>query len=161
MLKDKFGKEEEIGHVHCDELTKLQPIYSDKNITRVRKLYDDVEFHHRALQALGKSQEKYSDVFVPMIESKLPENIRVSVLSQKTEQWNMDQLLEVLSKEISIREASKPTVTPNKDTQGGREIPRRTPPSTASSLFVGNEGKNVSTVMGMSISVKIASKLQT
>ena len=114
MLKDRFGKEDEIGHVHYDELTKLQPIYSDKNISRVRKLYDEVEFHHRALQALGKSQEKYADVFVPMIESKLPENIRVSVLSQMTEQWNMDQLLEVLSKEISIREASKPSVTPNK-----------------------------------------------
>ena len=103
MLKDRFRKEDEIGHVHYDALTKLQPIYSDKNISRVKKLYDDVKFHHRALQALDKSQEKYADVFVPMIESKLPESIRVSVVSQKTEQWNMDQLLEVLSKEISIR----------------------------------------------------------
>eukprot|EP00112_Aurelia_sp_Birch-Aquarium-sp1_P004822 Seg1546.12 transcript_id=Seg1546.12/GoldUCD/mRNA.D3Y31 product="hypothetical protein" protein_id=Seg1546.12/GoldUCD/D3Y31 len=128
MLKDRFGKKDEIGHVHYDELTKLQPIYSDKNITRVRKLYDDVDFHHRVLQALGTSQEKYADVFVPMIESKLPENIRVSVLSQKVGQWNKDELLEVLSKEISIREASKPSFTPNMEIQGGREIPKETLP---------------------------------
>ena len=35
-------------------LTTLQPVYNDRDIARVRKLYDEVEFHHRVLQALGK-----------------------------------------------------------------------------------------------------------
>ena len=114
MLKDRFGREEEISRVHYEGLTKLQPVFNDKDITKVRKLYDEVEFHHRALQALGKKQEQYSDVFVPMIESKLPENIRVSVLAKKNDIWNMNEMLAVLATEINIREKSKPTYAKRK-----------------------------------------------
>ena len=109
MLKDRFGRDEEISRVHYEGLMKLQPVYNDRDMRRVRKLYDKVEFHHRALQALGKKQEQYSVVFVPMIESKLPENIRVSVLAKKGTTWNMHEMLTVLSNEISVREKSKPT----------------------------------------------------
>ena len=97
ILKDRFGRDEEISRVHYEELTKLQPVYNDRDIARVRKLYDEVEFYHRALQALGKKQEQYSDVLVPMIESKLPENIRVSVLAKKGTTWNMNEILAVLA----------------------------------------------------------------
>ena len=90
-------------------MTEFQPVFSDKDIVRIRKLYDDIEFHHRALQALGKSQDQYPDAFVSLIESKLPENIRVSVLSKKDQQWDIGKFLDVLGKEISIREASKPS----------------------------------------------------
>ena len=56
---------EEISRAHYGFLTKLQPVYRDGNINRIRKLYDEVKFDHRALQALGKSQEQYSGAFVP------------------------------------------------------------------------------------------------
>ena len=49
----------------------------------MNKLSEEVEFHHRALPALGQKQEQYSDVYVPMIKSKLSENIRVSVLAKR------------------------------------------------------------------------------
>ena len=79
MLKDRFGRGEEISRVHYEGLKKLQPVYNDRDIARVRKLYDEVEFHNRALQALGKNQEQYSDVFVPTIESKLPDNMSFGI----------------------------------------------------------------------------------
>ncbi len=135
MLKDRFGRPDEISRAHYEEMQKLQPVFSDKDIGRVRKLYDEVEFHHRALQALGKSQDQYSDVFVPMIETKLPENIRVSVLSQKKGSWNMDQLLEVLSTEINIREISKPTYARKENESQKRWT------ATASALLVEGEKK--------------------
>eukprot|EP00795_Rhopilema_esculentum_P014907 gene14907-6045_t len=81
MLKGRFGREVEIGRAHYEEVTKLQPV-------------------------LRKNQEQYSDVFVPLIENKLPENIRLSVLHQKDQQWNIDELLVALSREITIREKS-------------------------------------------------------
>jgi len=138
MLKDRFGREEEISRVHYEGLTKLQPVFNDKDITKVRKLYDEVEFHHRALQALGKKQEQYSDVFVPMIESKLPENIRVSVLAKKNDIWNMNEMLAVLATEINIREKSKPTYA-KRESQSYSRMPAERDLSTASTLLVSGE----------------------
>ena len=97
MLKDRFGREEEISRVHYEGLTKLQPVFSVRDIAKVGKLYDEVESYHRAMPALEKKQEQYSDVFVPMIDSKLPENLRVSVLSKKGDIWNMNKMLAVLA----------------------------------------------------------------
>ena len=84
LLTVRFGREEDISLSHYEELMKLQPVFSDKDMTRIRKLYDDVETHHRALKALGEAQDQYSDVFVPLIESKLSENLRVSLLMKKS-----------------------------------------------------------------------------
>ena len=138
MLKDRFGREEEISRVHYEGLTKLQPVFNDRDITKVRKLYDEVEFHHRALQALGKTQEQYSDVFVPMIESKLPENIRVSVLAKKSDIWNMNEMLAVLATEINIREKSKPTYV-KRESQNYSRMPAERDLTTASTLLIGGE----------------------
>jgi len=139
MLKDRFGREEEIGRAHYEGMIKLQPVFSDRDIVRIRKLYDEVEFHHRSLQALGKSQDKYSDVFVPIVESKLPEGLRLSVLNEKKEQWKMDELLATLAKEITIREKSKPNFEVKKDKDVRKEIPRKLAQGTTSSLNVVNE----------------------
>ena len=65
LLTDRFGREKDINHSHYEELMKLQPVSSDKDMTWIRKLYDNAESHHRALKALGKAQDQYSDVFVP------------------------------------------------------------------------------------------------
>ena len=109
MQKDIFRRDGEISRVHYEGLMKLQPACNDRDISRERKLYDEVEFYHRALQALGKKQEQYSDVFFSMIESKLPKNIRVSILAKKGTTRNMNEMLAVLANEINAREKSKAT----------------------------------------------------
>ena len=91
LLTDRFGREE--------ELMKLQPVFHDKDITWIRKLYDNVDTHHRALKALGKAQDQYSDMFVPLTESKLPENLQVSLLKEKSGSWKVDEMLDILGKE--------------------------------------------------------------
>ena len=65
-------------------MIQLKAVVDDRDITKIRRLFDEVETHYRALSALGKDQDQYSDVFVPMIISKLPENLRVAaVLGEK------------------------------------------------------------------------------
>ena len=91
-----------IGRTYYEELTRLQTVFNDKDIVRIRQFHDDVEFHHGALQAVGKSQNQNPNVFMPLRESKLPENIRVSVLSKRDKQWGIDKFLDVLGKEIRI-----------------------------------------------------------
>ena len=61
----------------------------------------------------------------------IPENIRVSVLSKKDQQWDIEKFLDVHGKEISIRESSKLKYT--KVTESVREVPMRSLLATASS----------------------------
>ena len=136
LLTDRFGREEDISHSHYEELMKLQPVFSDKDMTRIRKLYDDVETHHRALKALGKAQDQYSDVFVPLIESKLPENLRVSLLMKKSGPWKMDEMLDILGKEIKIREMGKPLSKPKSGYVDEKEHKKSKNLNTTSALFM-------------------------
>ena len=128
-----------IGRTHYEELTRLQTVFNDKDIVRIRQFHDDVEFHHGAFQAVGKSQNQNPNVFMPLIESKLPENSRVSVLSKRDKQWGIDKFLDVLGKEIRIREAIEPNDAARKVTESLREVPMRSSPATTSSLHMGSE----------------------
>ena len=90
-------------------MIQMQPVVHERNIPKIRKLFDEVETHHRALLAPGKNEDQYSDVFVPMIISKLPENLRVAVLSEKKTTWKMDEILKTLGEKIRVRQMSKPS----------------------------------------------------
>ncbi len=52
-----------------------------------------------------------------MLESKLPEKIRVAVLANKKGKWDMDKLLEALATQINIREISKPVNPQKRDSE--------------------------------------------
>ena len=87
-------------------MIQLKAVVDDRDITKIRKLFDEVEMHYRALSALGKDQDQYSDVFVPMIISKLPKNLRVAVLGEKKTTWKMDEMLKTLGEKVRVREMS-------------------------------------------------------
>jgi len=99
-----------------------------------------MEFQHRTLRALGKKQERYSDVFVPMIENKLPENIRLSLYAKKGAIRNVNEMQAVLATEINIREKSKPTYI-KKESQIYSRTAAERELTTASTLLVGGERK--------------------
>ena len=102
MLQERFGRPEEISRAHYDGMIQMKPVVDDRDIPKIRKLFDEVETHHGALLALGKDEDQYSDVLVPMIISKLPENLRVAVLSEKKTTWKMDEMLKTLGKKINM-----------------------------------------------------------
>ena len=74
MLQERFGRPEEISRAHYDGMMQLKPVVDDRDIPKIRKLFGEVKTHNRYLLALGKDEEHYSDVFVPMIITKLPKN---------------------------------------------------------------------------------------
>ena len=87
MLQERFGRPEEISRAHYDGMMQLKPVVDDRDIPKIRKLFGEVKTHHRYLLALGKDEKHYSDVFVPMIITKLPKNSRVAVLSENKTTW--------------------------------------------------------------------------
>ena len=137
MLQERFGRPEEISRAHYDYMIRLKPVVDDRDIPKVRKLFDEMETHHRALLALGKDEDQYSDVFVPMIISKLPENLRVAVLCEKKTTLKMDEMLKTLGEKIRVREMSKPSGQsnmPKPHTMDEKERFKTTGTATANAL---------------------------
>ena len=61
--------------------------------------------HPRGLQGLGVNAESYRSFLVPILLSKLPEDIKLVVSRQvEGENWKLDKLLEILKIEVEARE---------------------------------------------------------
>ena len=54
-----------IQRAHVNDLLNLAPVFSDKDTTRLRKLYDSCGAHFRGLKALGVDETTFAAVVVP------------------------------------------------------------------------------------------------
>ena len=85
---------------------KIQPVFSEKKVTRLRKFHDLVDVHVRALKALEIDYVVYSSIVVPALMKKCPENIKLVITrgNEECEDWKVEQFLQALLKEVELRE---------------------------------------------------------
>ena len=104
LLKARFGEPQKIINNHTQALLNLPNPTND--ITSLQQFYDSMETHVRGLASLGKSQESYGDLLVPIIIGKLPNNLRRNLAREHNNlEWTFTQLRNAISKEIKILEA--------------------------------------------------------
>ena len=134
ILQDRFGKPQQIVSAHMDELIKLQPSHNDRPAS-LRYVYDQISVHVRGLSSLGISTDQYGSLLIPVVMSKLPEEIRLQVARNTTDEiWKIEDLLQTIKKEVEARETSEHVKT----TESARKPPFVKPPiPTANSLVVG------------------------
>ena len=106
-MEDRYGKPQVIISAHMDNLLKLNPCTSDKP-QQLRYLYDQMQVQTRGLESLGVTTESYGQLLIPIIMSKLPNEIRLQI-SRNTdkEKWEIQELLELIRKEIEARETTE------------------------------------------------------
>ena len=105
LLRERCGRKTVIQRKLLDELLNLSPVYNDKDVWRIRKLYDAVETNHRGLQALEVEEQTYSLIVVPSVLKKLPELLRLAITRGKEfNSWGMEELLKELRTELELRE---------------------------------------------------------
>ncbi|GFV05383.1 DUF1758 domain-containing protein [Trichonephila clavipes] len=77
QLKERFGREDLLVQIYVRELLNLvmKNAVSGRTKTDLSTLYDELEGKLRSLESLGRTQEKYGDFLIPLVESCLPEEI--------------------------------------------------------------------------------------
>jgi len=101
----KYGKETAIQRAHVNDLLNLAPVFSDKDTTRLRKLYDSCSAHFRGLKALRVDETTFAAVVVPAVLQKLPEAFRLTITrGADFLNWLMEELLSAFLKELELRE---------------------------------------------------------
>ena len=104
LLKTCFGEPQNIISTHMQALLNLQRPTSE--LSSLRQFYDFMETHVRGLTSLGKSQDSYGDLLVPIILGKLPNELRRNLAREHSNpKWTFPQLREAIYKEIKILEA--------------------------------------------------------
>ena len=146
LLRKRFARPEVIRITHINELINLAPVYSERNVERLRAFHDETETHFRAMEAQGVDKQTYSSVVVPMLMSKIPEALRNNMIrfNENHMEWLLDEFLAALEKELAVLEGHVPILQmvkqPNKFEQNTQNRPRQTQTTgTASALLIGKK----------------------
>ena len=108
ILEERFGQSHKITNAHMQALLDLPN--PSESVTSLRGFYDRMENHVRSLEALGKTQDSYGDLLVPVILSKLPATVKHNLIREHgSTDLSLEQLRKAISKEILILEASEET----------------------------------------------------
>ena len=111
ILKDRFGKTQQIISAHMDVLLKVSPCSNDRP-AQLRFVYDQICVHTRSLPSLGVMADQYGSLLIPIIMSKLPPEIRLQIARNTTDSvGKIEDLLNVIKIEVKAREASEMTKT--------------------------------------------------
>jgi hypothetical protein len=118
-----------------DELLKL-PACTNDRISSLRYVYDKISAHIRGPASLGVSADQYGSLLIPVIMEKSPTEIRLHVARKATsEVWKIDELLEVIEREVAARESSELSQVNRQSNGKFRPKPEIL---TANSLFTGD-----------------------
>ena len=105
ILKRRFGNKQQVVNRHMDLLLELEPVFSMRVLKKLRHLYDQVEGHVRNLRSLGVSSESYGSLLSPIVMKRLPQELCIIVSKQVgSDSWNLDQMMEIIEKELEARE---------------------------------------------------------
>ena len=132
ILKQRFGRKQQIISKHMDVLLNAEPVTSPHATKALRQLYDLAESHIRSLNSLGVTSNAYGSLLSPVLLSKLPSEIRLIISRQTSEEeWNLDDLLKTMRQEIEAREQANAGATTSTRLA---EKPTESTPHTAAAL---------------------------
>ena len=141
ILEERFGKRQQIVSAHMDELLKIPSCTNDKAHS-LRLVYDKISVHTRGLAAISANQ--YGRLLIPVIMSKLPNEIRLQIARKSTQDaWAInDELLDIIKKEVEAREATERIKADNTQQRGNKSYGHH---STAGA-FLSKEDQKANTV---------------
>ena len=93
MLQERFGNPQAIILAHMDELLKLPECSADHQQS-LRMLFDKLTVHTRSLEALGISMKQNGSLLIPVIMTKLPNDVCLRITrDSKGEVWKLQTIL--------------------------------------------------------------------
>ncbi|GBM66298.1 hypothetical protein AVEN_242469-1 [Araneus ventricosus] len=113
QLQERFGRDDLLVQIYVRDLFSMviKNAVTGRSKTDLPALYDELEAKLRALESLGRTQEKYGDFFSPLVESCLPEEVLVAwersrnhSLTVTKEFRTLEQLMNFLRQEVKGEE---------------------------------------------------------
>ena len=106
ILEKRYGNNQILNTSHTNQLLSIAPINSTNDIKKTRETYDKIEANVQNLCSLDIDTSQYGPVLISIVMSKLPEDIKLQISRSIpiSCEWDVDELLAALLKEIESRE---------------------------------------------------------
>ena len=129
ILHKRFGDKQQIISQHMDTLLELESVASASNVKALRRLYDQLEFQVRSLKSLEVPMDSYGNLLSSLLINRLPHEIQLLVNREIGDgEWQVDQVMTILEREITARERASVTGTE----------PRGPPLHTTAAFMIGD-----------------------
>ena len=94
LLNERFGNKQAIITSHMNKLLLIRKISSDKDLSGIKRLYDEIEIHVRSLESLGIKGENYGSLLSPVVMERLPPDFKHNISRElKDDLWDLTKLL--------------------------------------------------------------------
>ena len=101
ILTQRYGQPHKIEEAHMQALSQIHCPTS--SLSSLQLFYDTIEAHIRGLTALGKTEDSYESMLVPVILGKLPIDVHKNLVREHgTKAWTISELRDAIWKEITI-----------------------------------------------------------
>ena len=103
LLQDRFRQTHKLVAAHMQALLVVPN--PTNTLSSLRTFHDTIESHSQGLSSLGKPEQSYGDLLVPIILSKLPRDIKQNLArSSNSTEWKFSQLMSAILREVEILE---------------------------------------------------------
>ena len=105
MLQERYGDEQVLISSFMNKLLNLEPVCGLSAVKELRQLYDTIETQVRSLNSLGLNERNYGAMLVPVVMSKLPQEVKLVITRQfGKNSWDIKLVLGALRAELEARE---------------------------------------------------------
>ncbi|XP_063404398.1 uncharacterized protein LOC134687869 [Mytilus trossulus] len=105
ILHERFGQQHKIVNVYMQNLLNLPA--PTPGIRGLKSFSDTIESNIRELEGMGRYQESYGSLLIPLILNKLPCFVRQNITRDHgNDDWDISSLRKAIKKEICIQEAA-------------------------------------------------------
>ena len=107
ILQKRFGSKQVIISNFMNTIMKLPIVSSFEDLKSLRSLYDKTETVVRGLRSIGTEPSSYGTFITPVLMAKIPEELRVTIsrnLSDDEGSWDLEEVLDLFGKEVQLRE---------------------------------------------------------
>ena len=103
LLTQRYGQPHKLIQAHMQALLDLPS--PNNSLASLQLFHDSTKSHMRSLSSLGKNNDSYGTLLVPIILGKLPTEIKKNLArDHENREWTIDDLQSAILKEIRILE---------------------------------------------------------
>ena len=107
VVARRIRKPQHIISAHMEEIIKLPACFGERP-SALRYVYDKVDVNIRGLASMRVKSEQYGSLLIPIIMTKLPQDLRLRVARETDKEvWEIDELMALIKKEVEAREATE------------------------------------------------------
>ena len=104
LLEERYAQPHKLVNIHMKALLEMPS--PTNSLASLRIFNDSIESHIRGLSLLGKSEQSYGDILVPVLLGKLSPDIRRNLAREHSNsQWILADLMTAILKEIRVLES--------------------------------------------------------